>query len=346
MNNHPAITVLGAGAWGTALALAACRAGNAVTLWGRDSETIREISQERRNGKYLPGISLDPGSDKQFAATDDIRYAVSAAKILLLAIPAQQIASLVESLDRSDLAEKTLVCCAKGIDRTTGKLPSELLAGVLGQSVNTTKIAALSGPSFAADVANGLPTALTIASNSMAVSNRLAILLSSQRFRCYASTDLKGVELGGALKNVIAIAVGAVRGMGLGASAEAALVARGFAEMARLASALGADSATLTGLSGLGDLVLTCSHSQSRNFAYGMALGRSQSLENRPLAEGVFTAAIASDIASANGVETPIITAVSQVLARIITPREAVTQLLDRPLKREIEQDMNSGGNE
>jgi glycerol-3-phosphate dehydrogenase (NAD(P)+) len=249
-------------------------------------------------------------------------------------------------VDQSDITGKTLVCCAKGIDRATGKLPAELLASILGRSGGATRIAALSGPSFAADVANGLPTALTIASKSMAVSNRLAILLSSPRFRCYASTDLKGVELGGALKNVIAIAVGAVRGMGLGASAEAALVARGFAEMARLASALGADSATLTGLSGLGDLVLTCSHSQSRNFAYGMALGRSEPLENRPLAEGAFTAAIASDIAIANGIDTPIITAVSQVLARIITTREAVTQLLDRPLKREMEQDVNSGDNE
>ena len=222
-------------------------------------------------------------------------------------------------------------------------MPAELLSEFISGGAKKPNIAALSGPSFAADVARGLPTAVTVASDSITVSNLLASQLSSSRFRCYASSDLKGVELGGALKNVIAIAVGAVRGMGLGASAEAALIARGFAEMTRIATGLGAQAATLTGLSGLGDLVLTCSHTQSRNFAYGMALGRREPLDGRPLAEGAFTAAIAAKIAKSRNIDAPITVAVAQVLEQEITPQAAVSQLLERPIKSELEPNSNRG---
>lgn len=343
MNDTVNITVLGAGAWGTALAIAASRAGNNVTLHGRNQHVIEDISKNHRNSKYLPGIKFDTPPDNQFAVTTDFIRAVGDANMILLAIPAQQISSLAEKLANVVREDVSLVCCAKGIDRNSGKLPAELLAEHIPGAAAKSNIAALSGPSFAADLARGLPTAVTVASDSITHSNRLASQLSSSRFRCYASSDLTGIELGGALKNVIAIAVGAVRGMELGASAEAALIARGFAEMSRIAIGRGAKAATLTGLSGLGDLVLTCSHTQSRNFAYGMALGRNESLEGRPLAEGAFTAKIASQLARQNNIEAPIITAVAQVLERTITPREAVDKLLERPLRKEVDQELHSG---
>ncbi|MEO1143738.1 MAG: NAD(P)H-dependent glycerol-3-phosphate dehydrogenase, partial [Pseudomonadota bacterium] len=193
----------------------------------------------------------------------------------------------------------------------------------------------LSGPSFAVDVVANLPTAVTVASKSEGVADILASLLSHDLFRCYASTDLKGVELGGALKNVLALAVGATRGMELGASAEAALIARGFAEIARLAVNLGAKAETLSGLSGLGDLVLTCSSTKSRNFTYGMAMGRGDSLDGLKLAEGAFTASVANKIARERGLEMPVTEAIVEVLDNRITAHEAVRRLLSRPLKRE-----------
>jgi glycerol-3-phosphate dehydrogenase (NAD(P)+) len=226
-----------------------------------------------------------------------------------------------------------IVSTAKGIDAGTGRLPGQLLA----EALPGLDVAALSGPSFAIDVARGLPTAVTIAAGRIETAAELSRQLSAGTFRCYASDDLAGVELGGALKNVLALAVGAARGMKLGASAEAALIARGFAEMSRLAIALGARPQTLTGLSGLGDLVLTCSQAQSRNLSYGVALGAGENLEGRPLAEGVFTARIAAEIAASNGVAAPIIATVADVLDRSLTPREAVIRLLERPLKSETE---------
>ncbi len=343
MKDQGNIAVLGAGAWGTALACAAARAGNTVTLFGRDRQVISEISQHSRNSKYLPDVMLDFAPGKSINVTDELTEAIGESEIILLAIPAQQISAIAGQLVDILPDNSSLVCCAKGIDRQLGKLPAEILQDLVVKKKPNIGIAALSGPSFATDVAGGLPTAVTVASNSIALSDQLVSRLSSPRFRCYASSDLKGVELGGALKNVIAIAVGAVRGMQLGASAEAALIARGFAEMNRIAISLGAQASTLTGLSGLGDLVLTCSHTQSRNFSYGMALGTGESLEGRPLAEGAFTAAIAASIARDNKIEAPIIMAVSQVLDRTITAREAVEKLLERPLRKEIDTAPNSG---
>lgn len=323
------IAILGSGAWGTALALVCARAGHAVRLWGRTENVVEKINHDNRNPDYLPGIGLKPG----LIANLDLDFVLEGAETILIVTPAQTMSEMGSMLSERPADGSAIICCAKGIDRQTGLLPHQTLSRHLPDK----RIAALSGPSFAADVARDLPTAVTIASDELAFSRQLAELLSTSRFRCYASADLLGVELGGALKNVIALAVGATRGMQLGASAEAALIARGFAEMTRLSVALGAQRETLSGLSGLGDLVLTCSSEQSRNFSFGLALGSGQSVENLPLAEGAFTAAIAAKIAEENHVNTPVISAVGDVLRRKITPREAVEQLLDRPLAREGE---------
>src|SRR5690606_31057580 len=226
-----------------------------------------------------------------------------------------------------------LVLCAKGIEHETGLLLSQIAGDVLPDN----PVAALSGPSFAADLARELPTAVVIAAQEEALAARLAQAFSTERFRCYSTGDLVGVEIGGALKNVFAIAAGAVTGAGLGASAQAAMVTRGFVELRRIAQAFGAEPETVMGLSGLGDLLLTCSSAQSRNFAYGLALGRGESLSGRPLAEGVATAGIAAKIARERVIDAPIISAVAAILAGRITINEAVSALMTRPLRAEAE---------
>lgn len=321
------IAVLGGGAWGTALALVALRAGNEPLLWARDPDTVTAINERRENPRYLPGIALDSG----FAATGDIIEALDGAAIVVLATPAQTVRDMADGLEAILRAGTVVVCCAKGIDRETGLLP----AAILGEALPGCPVAALSGPSFAHDVARGLPTAVTIGAHDPGLAQELCETFSSASFRCYASGDLAGVELGGALKNVIALAVGATRGLELGASAEAALTARGFAEMARIAAALGARPQTLMGLSGLGDLVLTCSGPQSRNFAHGMALARGGRDRPTKLAEGVYTASVAASIAREAGIDAPVTEALADVLDGTITAREAVARLMERPLKAE-----------
>jgi glycerol-3-phosphate dehydrogenase (NAD(P)+) len=226
-----------------------------------------------------------------------------------------------------------LVLCAKGIERDTGALLSAIVDDILPGN----PVAALSGPSFATDVARGLPTAVVVAARQEALAVALAARFSAENFRCYSTDDLTGVEAGGALKNVFAIAAGACNGAGLGASAQAAMVTRGFVELRRLGVAFGARPETLMGLSGLGDLLLTCSSAQSRNFAYGLALGRGDKLDGLPLAEGVPTAGIAAHIAAERGIDAPIISAVAAILDRAITIREAVSALMSRPLKNEAD---------
>jgi len=250
---------------------------------------------------------------------------------VLIATPAQTIGEITSALAELVRPGTVVVSCAKGIDRRTGELPCE----IAGENLPGCPVAALSGPSFASDVARGLPTAVTIGAVQTGLAEQLAAQLSSASFRCYASDDLKGVELGGALKNVMALAVGVVRGLQLGASAEAALFARGFAELVRLATVLGARPQTLTGLSGLGDLVLTCSSPQSRNFAYGMAMAHGALPKGLPLAEGIFTASIAAEIAREHMIETPVIDAVTSILDGRITGAQAVSMLMERPLKPE-----------
>lgn len=320
------ICVIGSGAWGSALACVAVRAGHEVVIWGRTPETISEINATHTNSKYLDNLKIE----KSIIATTDLAQAITGSDVVLLSIPTQTLSSRLDEISEY-VGAAILVTCCKGIDRETGKLPAELVAQAFAQN----SVGVLSGPSFAADVVANLPTAVTVASQKEGIADILAGQLSTDTFRCYAATDIKGVELGGALKNVLALAVGAVRGMGLGASAEAALMARGFAELQRLAIALGAKPVTLSGLSGFGDLVLTCSSPQSRNFSYGMVMGKGDSLEGLKLAEGAHTAGVALKIADEHGIDVPIITAIVNVLDKKTTAREAVHSLLTRPLKRE-----------
>jgi glycerol-3-phosphate dehydrogenase (NAD(P)+) len=323
------IAVLGGGAWGTALAATALRGRNEAVLWARDAGTVAAINSRRENPRYLPGIMLDPAP----RATADLGKALDGAAVVLAATPAQTLRATLEAAAPHIAAGIPLVICAKGIERATGRLLSEIAAEILPEN----PAAVLSGPSFAADVARGLPTAVTIAAADEALAAQLAGLFSSPSFRCYSTGDLIGVELGGALKNVLAIAAGAVSGAGLGASAQAAMVTRGFVELRRIGAAFDARPETLMGLSGLGDLILSCGSAQSRNFSYGLALGRGQPLDGLPLAEGVPTAAIAAEIAHKRGIDAPIVAAVAALLRRELTIGQAVTALLSRPLKSETE---------
>jgi len=321
------IAILGGGAWGTALALTMLRAGHEPVLWARDPQTVDAINQLHENTRYLPGIRLDEGLE----ATTDLAAALAGARCVLLVTPAQALRAACSESARHIPANVPAVICAKGIEASTGHLLSEIVGELLPEN----PVAALSGPGFAADVSRGLPTAVTVAARDEALAVHLAALLSAPHLRCYSSTDLTGVEIGGALKNVMAIAAGAASGAELGASAQAALVTRGFVELRRIGAAFGANPETLMGLSGLGDLILSCGSSRSRNFAYGLALGRGESVEGRPLAEGVATAKIAAELARKRGIDAPIVEAVAAILAGRITVPEAVSSLLSRPLKSE-----------
>lgn len=319
-------TVLGGGAWGTALGLAMLRAGHSVRLWARDAEMVAAITRGE-NPRYLPGIALDKG----IAATTGIGEALANADCVLVVTPAQSLRAVLAQAAPHIGKGTPLVLCAKGIERETGALLSSIVTEMLPHN----PVAILSGPSFAVDVARGLPTAVVVAANDEAMATELAARFSAQNLRCYSSDDVTGVEIGGALKNVFAIAAGAVTGAGLGASAQAAMVTRGFVELRRIGAAFGAKPETLMGLSGLGDLLLTCSSTQSRNFAYGLALGRGESLAGRPLAEGVATSAIAARIAAERGVDAPIISAAAAILDGTVTIDQAVSALMARPLKNE-----------
>lgn len=322
------IAIFGGGAWGTALALTAARAGHEARLWARDAGTVESVNKRSENPGYLPGVTFDV----RIEASADAGWVMQDAALILAVIPAQSLRAALEHLANHMPAGVPVVLCAKGIEQSSGKLLSEVSAGLLPQN----PIAILSGPSFALDVARGLPTAVTVAAADEALAAAIAALLSSTSFRCYTTSDVTGVEAGGALKNVLAIAVGAARGRGLGASAEAALITRGFVELRRLAESFGARPETPLGLSGMGDLILTCSSPQSRNFSYGMALGRGESLEGRPLAEGVATAFIAAKIARERGIDAPVTMATAAILQGKATIDEAVAALLMRPLKPEI----------
>jgi glycerol-3-phosphate dehydrogenase (NAD(P)+) len=327
MTGKSKTAILGSGAWGTAIAHLLAEKGSQTVLWGRDQSRCDEINTRHENTAYLPGIALSP----KIHATADLNDALCGATKIMLVVPAQTAGRMAQTIATMIEPGSTVIVCAKGIDRQTGKLPAETVAAVMPGN----PVACLSGPSFASDVARNLPTAVTLACNEMALATELASELSGPAFRVYASDDLRGVELGGALKNVIAVAVGVCRGMGLGASAEAALIARGFAEMVRLATKLGAKKETLMGLSGLGDLVLTCSSTQSRNFAYGAAIGSGKPTAGLALAEGAFTAGVAAKIASDNNLDCPVVETVAKLVDGTLTPAVALGNLLARPLKTE-----------
>lgn len=322
------IAVIGGGAWGTALANAAASAGRDVTLWLRDASAADAMARSRENAARLPGVPLHA----RVAPTADPDR-LARAEAALLVVPAQSVRPALEAIGRELPAGCPLVVCAKGIERGTGLAMTEVAAALRPRG----PIAILSGPSFAADVARGLPTAVTLACRDAALGERLATALSGPTFRVYRSEDVRGVEIGGAAKNVLAIAAGIVIGRGLGESARAALVARGFAEMRRLAERQGARAETLMGLSGLGDLVLTCGSPQSRNFALGLRLGRGERDDPAAgkLAEGAFTADALVGLARASGVEMPISEAVAAVIAGTASIEAAVAALLSRPLRPE-----------
>ena len=322
------IAVLGGGAWGTALAQTAARAGRNVTLWEFDAGNAEHLARTRES-RFLPGVRLDDGIKVTRALGEAAR-----AQAILLVVPAQALRSVVKSLAQTVPAGTPLIACAKGIEHGSHKFMTEIIAEAAPNAVP----AILSGPSFAADVARGLPTAVTIAASDAEVARTLAHAMNTSTFRPYHSTDMRGVELGGATKNVLAIACGIVNGRGLGASASAALTTRGFAELVRFGRAFGARTETMMGLSGLGDLILTCSTPQSRNFSFGVALGRGEgtaTAAHGKLAEGVFTAPVLLEMARERGVEMPISAAVAAVLAEKMSVDEAIESLLTRPLKAE-----------
>lgn len=326
------IAVLGGGAWGTALANCAARAGAAVTLWARDAAHVAEMAATGVNARRLPGIPLRAS----VTPTADLT-AVGSADIVLLAVPAQQIRTVALAAAGHLGAGVPVVVCAKGIERGSGLYMTQVLAATLPDHPP----AILSGPSFAEDVARGLPTAVTIAAHSAAEAEALGAALATPTFRLYHSADIRGVEVGGAAKNVLAIASGIAAGKQLGASAAAALIARGFAELTRFGLAAGAQSGTLTGLSGLGDLVLTCGSKQSRNFSLGEALGRGLTLDEAKAqvgtAEGAATCAILCALADTAGIDMPIARAVDAVLGARAGVDEMIAALLTRPARADVE---------
>ncbi|MBW7972713.1 NAD(P)H-dependent glycerol-3-phosphate dehydrogenase [Bradyrhizobium sp. BR 10289] len=325
MTAFQSVAVIGAGAWGTALATVAARAGRRVTLWARNAEHAGRIASTRDNPR-LHGVQLAP----EIAVTNDLAEA-SRAQMLLIATPAQHLRGAVNML-ASHIANPTpVVACAKGIEHGTHKFMTD----VITEAAPHAQPAILSGPSFADDVARGLPTAVTLAAKDEELAGSLVQALGSPTFRPYHSTDVRGVEIGGAAKNVLAIAVGIAVGRKLGASAQAALTTRGFAELTRLGRALGARSETLAGLSGLGDLILTCSTAQSRNFALGIALGRGEAAPAGKLAEGAFTAPVLVELAAARNVDMPVSQAVAAILDGRLTIDAAIEGLLTRPFKAE-----------
>lgn len=325
MSSHQNISVIGAGAWGTALANAAARAGRDVVLYARDRAAAEMISSTRENPK-LPGIQLA----KTVSVTADLARAARTDAILLVT-PAQSLRQAASALS-SHLAKGTpVIVCAKGLERGTHKFMTEIVAEEAPQAIP----AILSGPSFDVDVARGLPTAVTLATADEGLATKLVHALGSDTFRPYHTTDVRGVEIGGAAKNVLAIAAGIVVGKQLGASALAALTTRGFAELMRLGLACGAKAETIAGLSGLGDLLLSCSSPQSRNFSFGIAVGRGDRPDRSKLVEGEFTAPVLVELAREKNVEMPVANAVAAVLGGALTINEAIEMLLTRPFRAE-----------
>ncbi len=323
--------MIGAGAWGTALAQVAAKAGRSVTLWARESEVVASVNGSHENTTFLPGIALD----ESLRATAELKEA-AAADAILMVTPAQHMRRVLEELAPDIAAGKPVVLCAKGIEQSTNRLLTEVLAEAMPQATP----AVLSGPSFAAEVARGLPTAVTLACEDEQVAEALAHAIGLPTFRPYYSSDLTGAEIGGAVKNVLAIACGIVEGKKFGDSARAALTTRGFAELTRLGLAMGARAETLAGLSGLGDLILTCNSPKSRNMSLGIALGEGKTLDNimgarNSVSEGVHSATAVVALARHHGIEMPIAEAVADIVTGAATVDNVIAALLARPFRSE-----------
>jgi len=323
--------VIGAGAWGTALAQVCLRAGLATTLWAREPEVVASIAETGENRLFLPGVALDDG----LVCTGDLAD-LAGCDLILMVAPAQHLRAALTAFSPHARPGLPILLCAKGVEQGSLKLMTQVLAETLPDAAP----AVLSGPSFAGEVARGLPTAVTLACPDEALGRALAEAIAGPAFRPYYAADMVGAEVGGAIKNVLAIACGIVEGRGLGRSAHAALITRGFAEMTRVAVALGGEPETVAGLCGLGDLVLTCSSPQSRNMSVGLALGAGQTLEaalagKLSVAEGVASAPAVRQLAAKLGVETPICEAVAAILAGEVAVDVAIENLLSRPLRDE-----------
>jgi len=326
------IGIVGAGAWGTALAQVLRRQGKETILYAREPEVIEAIRETSENTVYLPGIKLE--SEIYVTNAFDV---VAKADVLLLSTPAQHLRKAAESLAPHVKNETPVVICAKGIEEKSGALMSE----VVGATLPNAPLAVLSGPTFASEVACNLPTAATLACEDMSVGEHLQSVLGSPRFRTYLSEDVVGAQIGGAVKNVLAIACGIVDGRHLGESARAALITRGLAEILRLGVALGGNVKTFMGLSGLGDITLTCSSRQSRNLSLGIALGEGKTLEEilasrKSITEGVFTARAIPELANRHGLEMPIADAVRDVLHHGTDIDQTIKGLLARPFGEEL----------
>ncbi|MBN9282538.1 MAG: NAD(P)-dependent glycerol-3-phosphate dehydrogenase [Hyphomicrobium denitrificans] len=325
------ISIIGGGAWGTALAQTLSYNDANVTLWAREPEIVEDINARHVNRVFLPGVDLNVS----IRATGDLAK-VAAADAILAVAPAQHLRAVLSDLARHLPDGVPIVICSKGIEQATGKFMGDVLEEVVPQATR----AVLSGPSFAADVARGLPSALTLACRNEAVGRALTASLSSRQMRLYWSSDVLGAELGGSVKNVLAIAAGIVEGRGLGTSAHAAIVTRGFAELRRFGDVMGARPETLLGLSGLGDLILTCGSAQSRNMSLGRGLGEGRTLSEilggrSAVTEGVYTAAALVGLARSKAVEMPIAEAVHEIIEGRLGVDEAIAGLMQRPLKAE-----------
>lgn len=324
------VGIIGAGAWGTALAQSLANSGRQVAMWAREGEVVQSINEAHENTLFLKGIDLHP----QITATHDI-HDMEDRDIFLIATPAQHVRKTIEEM-QSLLVGKPFILCAKGIEVETG----ELLTDVAKQIIPDAQVGVLSGPTFASEVARGLPCAVTLALANKDIGEKVVELIGSRTLRTYLTDDLAGTQVGGAVKNVIAIASGVIQGRGMGESARCALVTRGLAEMGRLAKALGANKRTLMGMCGVGDLFLTCSSLESRNFSLGVALGEGKTLEEIlgeriSVTEGVHTAKAVRLMAKNNAVDMPISHAVYDFLHENIEIDDIIEKVLDRPLRRE-----------
>ncbi|NQU58956.1 MAG: NAD(P)-dependent glycerol-3-phosphate dehydrogenase [Rhodospirillales bacterium] len=329
--NIQKIGIAGAGAWGTALAATVRRAGRDVIIQAHEADVVNAINNNHENSRFLPGVKLD----KDIRATDNLKD-ITACDAVLLVMPAQFLRATTTEMAASWQEGVPAVICAKGIEQKTGALLSEVCA----ETLPGVTIAVLSGPTFAIEVARGLPTAITLASKYLGQAAALATAIGTPTFRAYRSDDVIGVELGGAIKNVLAIGCGIIQGRGLGDNARAAFITRGLAEIARVAAAKGADPETLVGLSGVGDLTLTCNAMQSRNFSLGVALGEGRSLddilkERASVTEGVFTASSAVRLAKSLNVDAPLCNAMDQILNNKADIDATIKSLLARPVGAE-----------
>jgi glycerol-3-phosphate dehydrogenase (NAD(P)+) len=330
------IAVIGAGAWGTALAMHTQRLGHRTVLWAYEPETVDSINKDRENKAFLPGHMLPEG----LTATADLEAAVRGAPVVLTVMPTPHVARLAAQMAPWLSDDHAVVSCTKGIDNESLETVQEIYERVLPRRLQL-GLAYLSGPSFAAEVAQQMPTAVTIASLDRRLGKHLQKLLSSERFRCYTTNDVSGVEMGGALKNVMAIAVGIADGLGFGHNARAALITRGLGEITRLAVRKGGNPLTMQGLAGMGDLVLTCTGDLSRNRSVGIRLGKGESIAEilasmSAVAEGVLTARSAHRLAEQLGVDAPIIAHTYRVLYEGLAPRDALQSLMSRQLKEEL----------